>query len=376
MLRPKRWIGLSLIATALTSCSFIQDLGQRDAGLPESKPPVVNDQPRLAPLQPGENVIVRAVERVGPAVVRIDTVKEISNPLGRMLGLGPSPQRQQGQGSGFITRANGLIFTNEHVVRGADRVSVTLPDGRRFSGKVLGGDPLTDVAVVKVVAENLPVATLGNSDQLKPGEWAIAIGNPFGLNNTVTAGIISAVGRTDANIGEGQRVPYIQTDAAVNPGNSGGPLISARGEVIGMNTAIRKAPGAGLSFAVPINLAKRIAQQIVRTGQASHPFIGVHLLQLTPELAREINTGSNRCNLPETDGVVVVEVLEGSPAETGGMQQCDLIVRVRETSVDSPADVQLAVDRGRVGRPMPITVLRQGREQVLQVQPRELPRNR
>ena len=127
---------------------------------------------------------------------------------------------------------------------------------------------------------------------------------------------------------------------------------------------------------MPINLTKRIAQQIVRTGQASHPFIGVHLLQLTPELAREINTGSNRCNLPETDGVVVVEVLEGSPADTGGMQQCDLIVRVRETSVDSPADVQLAVDRGRVGRPMPITVLRQGREQVLQVQPRELPRNR
>ena len=376
MLQPQRWLGLSLLATTLTSCSLVTELGRPEAGLPESRPPVVNDQPRQAPLQPGENVIVRAVERVGPAVVRIDTVKEISNPLGRMLGLGPTTQRQQGQGSGFITRANGLIFTNEHVVRGADRVAVTLPDGRRFRGKVLGGDPLTDVAVVKVVADNLPVASLGNSDQLRPGEWAIAIGNPFGLNNTVTAGIISAVGRTDANIGEGQRVPYIQTDAAVNPGNSGGPLISARGEVNGMNTAIRKAPGAGLSFAVPINLAKRIAQQIVRTGQASHPFIGVHLLQLTPELAREINTGSNRCNLPETDGVVVVEVLEGSPAETGGMQQCDLIVRVRETSVDSPADVQLAVDRGRVGRPMPITVLRQGREQVLQVQPRELPRNR
>ena len=157
-----------------------------------------------------------------------------------------------------------MIFTNEHVVRGADRVAVTLPDGRRFNGKVLGGDPLTDVAVVKVVADNLPVASLGNSDLLRPGEWAIAIGNPFGLNNTVTAGIISAVGRTDANIGEGQRVPYIQTDAAVNPGNSGGPLISATGQVIGMNTAIRKAPGAGLSFAVPINLTKRIAQQIVR----------------------------------------------------------------------------------------------------------------
>ncbi|MBR25327.1 MAG: serine protease [Rubrivirga sp.] len=376
MQRPKRWIGLSLIVTTLTSCSLLPDLDRRNAELPESKPPVVNDQPRFAPLQPGENVIVRAVERVGPAVVRIDTVKEISNPLGRMLGLGPSTQRQQGQGSGFITRANGLIFTNEHVVRGADRVAVTLPDGRRFNGKVLGGDPLTDVAVVKVVADNLPVASLGNSDLLRPGEWAIAIGNPFGLNNTVTAGIISAVGRTDANIGEGQRVPYIQTDAAVNPGNSGGPLISATGQVIGMNTAIRKAPGAGLSFAVPINLTKRIAQQIVRTGQASHPFIGVHLLELTPEVAREINANSNRCNLPETKGVVVVEVLESSPAEAGGIQQCDLILRVNDTAVDNPADVQLAVDRGVVGRSMPITVQRDGLEQVLQVQPRELPRAR
>ena len=376
MQRPKRWIGLSLIVTTLTSCSLLPALDRRNAELPESKPPVVNDQPRFAPLQPGENVIVRAVERVGPAVVRIDTVKEISNPLGRMLGLGPSTQRQQGQGSGFITRANGLIFTNEHVVRGADRVAVTLPDGRRFNGKVLGGDPLTDVAVVKVVADNLPVASLGNSDLLRPGEWAIAIGNPFGLNNTVTAGIISAVGRTDANIGEGQRVPYIQTDAAVNPGNSGGPLISATGQVIGMNTAIRKAPGAGLSFAVPINLTKRIAQQIVRTGQASHPFIGVHLLELTPEVAREINANSNRCNLPETKGVVVVEVLESSPAEAGGIQQCDLILRVNDTAVDNPADVQLAVDRGIVGRSMPITVQRDGLEQVLQVQPRELPRAR
>ena len=165
-------------------------------------------------------------------------------------------------------------------------------------------------------------------------------------------------------------------DAAVNPGNSGGPLISAGGQVIGMNTAIRKAPGAGLSFAVPINLAKRIAQQIVSTGQASHPFIGVHLLELTPELAREINANSNRCNLPETNGVVVVEVLEGSPAESGGMRQCDRIVRVNDTAVASPADVQLAVDRGRVGRPMPITVERDGLEQVLQVQPKELPRNR
>ena len=369
-----RLIGFTLIATSLSSCSLLRELRGGSQAPKVEPPPVVHDQPRSAPLQPGENVIVKAVERVGPSVVRIDTEKDINNPMGQLFGLGPSTQRQQGQGSGFITRANGLIFTNEHVVRGADRVNVTLPDGRRFQGTVLGGDPLTDVAVVKVVAENLPVASLGNSDQLRPGEWAIAIGNPFGLNNTVTAGIISAVDRTDANIGEGQRVPYIQTDAAVNPGNSGGPLISAAGEVIGMNTAIRKAPGAGLSFAVPINLAKRIAQQIVSTGQASHPFIGVQLRSLTPQLAREINATSTRCTVPVVNGVLVVDVVPDTPAESAGIRQCDLIRAVNGTPVENPSAVQLAVDRGRVGQPMQITIERNGLEQTLEVLPKELPR--
>ena len=369
-----RLIGFTLIATSLSSCSLLRELRGGSEAPKVEPPPVVHDQPRSAPLQPGENVIVKAVERVGPSVVRIDTEKDINNPMGQLFGLGPSTQRQQGQGSGFITRANGLIFTNEHVVRGADRVNVTLPDGRRFQGTVLGGDPLTDVAVVKVVAENLPVASLGNSDQLRPGEWAIAIGNPFGLNNTVTAGIISAVDRTDANIGEGQRVPYIQTDAAVNPGNSGGPLISAAGEVIGMNTAIRKAPGAGLSFAVPINLAKRIAQQIVSTGQASHPFIGVQLRSLTPQLAREINATSTRCTVPVVNGVLVVDVVPDTPAESAGIRQCDLIRAVNGTTVENPSEVQLAVDRGRVGQPMQITIERNGLEQALEVLPKELPR--
>ncbi len=371
-----RLIGFTLIATGLSSCSLLRNLSGGSEAPKVEPPPVVHDQPRSAPLQPGQNVIVKAVERVGPSVVRIDTEKDINNPMGQLFGLGPSTQRQQGQGSGFITRANGLIFTNEHVVRGADRVNVTLPDGRRFQGTVLGGDPLTDVAVVKVVAENLPVASLGNSDQLRPGEWAIAIGNPFGLNNTVTAGIISAVDRTDANIGEGQRVPYIQTDAAVNPGNSGGPLISAAGEVIGMNTAIRKAPGAGLSFAVPINLAKRIAQQIVSTGQASHPFIGVQLRSLTPQLAREINATSTRCTVPVVNGVLVVDVVPDTPAEAAGIRQCDLIRAVNGTTVENPSEVQLAVDRGRVGQPMQITIERDGLEQSLEVLPKELPRRR
>ena len=250
-----------------------------------------------------------------------------------------------------------------------------MPDGRSFNGRVLGGDPLTDVAVVRVVAEKLPVAPLGNSNDLKPGEWAIAIGNPLGLNNTVTAGIISAVDRTNA-VGEGQRVPYIQTDAAVNPGNSGGPLINAAGQVIGINTAIRQAPGAGLSFAIPINLAKRIAQQIISTGQASHPFIGVRLQSLTPQLAKEINATSNLCNVPELNGVLVIEVVDDSPAAKAGIKPCDLIRNVNGTEVNDPSEVQLAVDKGQVGKSMPLVVERDGEQQTLNVVPEELPRQR
>ncbi len=374
MPQAQHWIAIALAGSALSGCSLVRDQLGLTPEAPMKPPPVVNDQPRSAPLQPGDNVIVKAVDRVGPAVVRIDVMKEVNNPFGGMFGMGPSSQRQQGQGSGFITRASGLIFTNEHVVRGADQVAVTLPDGRNFKGKVLGTDPLTDVAVVKVVADKLPVAALGDSDQLKPGEWAIAIGNPFGLNNTVTAGIISAVGRLNA-ISEGQRVPYIQTDAAVNPGNSGGPLINAAGQVIGINTAIRTAPGGGLSFAVPINLAKRIAQQIVSTGQASHPFIGVQLMPLTPQLAREINATNSTCRVPEVNGVLVKEVVSGTPAAAAGIRQCDLILKVADKPVQTPTEVQLAVDRGQVGEPMELTLQRDGEELIVEVRPQELPRN-
>ena len=369
-----RWLGAGILGLALSGCS--NDMRHRLGLGTEPGPaqtPVVSDQPKTAPLQPGSNVIVQAVERVGPAVVRIDTVKRVSSPLGNLFGVGPSIQKQAGQGSGFITRSNGLIFTNAHVVAGVDQVSVTLPDGQSYRGRVLGGDPLTDVAVVKVVAEKLPVAVLGDSALIKPGQWAIAIGNPLGLNNTVTAGIISAVDRTNA-LGEGQRVPYIQTDAAVNPGNSGGPLINGAGQVIGINTAIRKAPGAGLSFAIPINLAKRIAQQIVSNGQASHPYIGVRLQNLTPQMAREINATTTECKVPEVNAVLVVEVVPDSPASRAGVKQCDLIKEVDGTKVKDPSQVQLAVDRGKVDQPMPLLLERSGKETEVIVRPAELPR--
>jgi S1-C subfamily serine protease len=334
----------------------------------------ISDAPVAVALKPDSNVIVDAVQKVGPAVVRIDTVKRMVNSLGGVLGGGPAIQQQQGQGSGFITRSDGVLLTNAHVVEGSSEVHVTLPDGRSFSGKVLGADPLTDVAVVKVVASRLPVAPLGDSAKVRPGESAIAIGNPLGLDNTVTAGIISAIQRTNA-LGEGQRVPYIQTDAAVNPGNSGGPLINDRGEVIGINTAIRQAPGAGLSFAIPINTARQIAAQILERGFASHPYIGVRLQALTPQLAREINGATDECQLPEVNGVVVVEVMKGSPAEQGGLKPCDLIEQVDNKPVANPSEVQLAVDRGRVGQLLSLKVKRQEQALILSLRPAELPRS-
>ena len=332
--------------------------------------PKVSDAPAALPLQAGNRFIVDAVDKVGPAVVRIDTVKRVINPLGSLFGGAPAVQQQQGQGSGFITRSDGVIITNAHVVEGTNEVSVTLPDGRSFNGKVLGGDPLTDIAVVKVVAQGLPVAPLGDSAKVRPGEWAIAIGNPLGLDNTVTAGIISAIQRTNA-IGEGQRVPYIQTDAAVNPGNSGGPLINDSGQVIGVNTAIRQAPGGGLSFAIPVNLARQIAAQILESGRASHPYIGVRLQALTPQLAREINATAAKCRLPEINGVVVVDVLKGSPADQGGLQACDLIEQVGDKRVKNPSEVQLAVDGGRVGQELSVRVRRGDQALNLSLRPAE-----
>ena len=338
--------------------------------LPEA--PRVSEVPAASLLPGGDNVIVKAVEKAGPAVVRIDTVKRLINPMGGLFGRGPAIQQQQGQGSGFIVDADGIVLTNAHVVEGASDVSVTLPDGRNFTGKVLGADPLTDVAVVRVVGSRLPVATLGDSSRVRPGEWAIAIGNPLGLDNTVTAGIISAIQRTNA-LGEGQRVPYIQTDAAVNPGNSGGPLINDRGQVIGINTAIRRAPGAGLSFAIPINTARQIADQILARGYASHPYIGVRLQSLTPQLAREINASTDECRVPEVNGVVVVDVMAGSPASQGGLRPCDLIEKVGDTAVKNPSEVQMAVDRGQVNQPLALSIRRGDTRKTLTVRPAELP---
>ncbi|MEM6427578.1 MAG: trypsin-like peptidase domain-containing protein, partial [Cyanobacteria bacterium P01_D01_bin.128] len=233
---------------------------------------------RSLPPQNNPNFIAEAVERVGPAVVRIDSARTVSrlpeafqHPLfkrffGDEVPEAPTPERlEQGTGSGFILSADGRLITNAHVVEGATEVTVTLKDGRTFEGEVVGTDSVTDVAVVKIDATGLPTVQLGSTEDLAPGQWAIAIGNPLGLDNTVTAGIISALERSSSQVGvPNKRVQFIQTDAAINPGNSGGPLLNDRGEVIGMNTAIR-ANAQGLGFAIPIETAKRISDELFET---------------------------------------------------------------------------------------------------------------
>jgi len=249
------------------------------------------------------NFVASVVQEVGPAVVRINASREVNgggdfsefanDPVFRRFFGSQIPERgekqvQRGTGSGFIISNDGKIITNAHVVEGADKVTVTLKDGRTIDGKVLGSDPLTDVAVVQVETSNLPTVKLGNSDSLQVGEWAIAIGNPLGLDNTVTTGIISAKERNGSQIGASdKRVDFLQTDAAINPGNSGGPLLNARGEVIGVNTAIIQ-NAQGLGFAIPIKTAQRIAEQLIATGKVEHPYLGVQMVQLTPEVKEQL----------------------------------------------------------------------------------------
>jgi len=330
------------------------------------------------------NFIVDAVQRVGPAVVRIDSsrtvktgVPEVFNDpfFRRFFGQVPPSERvEQGAGSGFIIQKEGIILTNSHVVEGADQVTVRLKDGRSLNGQVLGQDPVTDVAVVKIEAEDLPVITLGDSEQLQPGEWAIAIGNPLGLDNTVTVGIISATGRTSSEVGvPDKRVGFIQTDAAINPGNSGGPLLNAQGQVIGMNTAI--IGGAqGLGFAIPINTAQRLAEQLISTGKVEHPFLGIQMVTLTPAVIEELKGDPNTgFVIPDTTGVLIVRVLPESPAAVAGLRAGDVIQQIAGQGVASAEAVQERVSESQVNQPLPLQISRGGKSLDLTVTPGEYP---
>ncbi len=328
------------------------------------------------------NFIAEVAERVGPAVVRIDAERVIqtrsrlpeqffADPFFReFFGVPSQPQerRQQGTGSGFVVTSDGQIITNAHVVNKADRVTVVLKDGRQFEGRVLGSDTITDVAVVKIEADHLPTVSLGRSEDLEPGQWAIAIGNPLGLDNTVTAGIISALGRSSGEIGvPDKRVAFIQTDAAINPGNSGGPLLNERGEVIGVNTAIIQG-AQGLGFAIPIETAQRVAQQLITKGKVDHPYIGIRMLTLTPELKQRINEDPNSRMLITADhGVLIGEVMQDSPAQASGLRAGDVIVAIDGAPIQRADDVQNRVETASVDETLTFEIERGGQRRQLRV---------
>jgi serine protease Do len=325
------------------------------------------------------------VEQVGPSVVNIRTLEkartstpgaggqdeEMQELFRRFFGVpmpnaprqGPRQNRPEqeaqprGVGSGFILSADGYIMTNAHVVEGADEVMVTLTDKREFKARIVGADKRTDVAVVKIEATGLPAVKVGDVSRLRVGEWVMAIGSPFGLENTVTAGIVSAKQRDT-----GDYLPFIQTDVAINPGNSGGPLINMRGEVVGINSQIYSRSGGfmGISFAIPMDEAMRISEQLRSSGRVSRGRIGVQIAPVTKEVAESIGLG-------KAQGVLVRGVEEGSPAEKAGIEAGDIITRFDGKPIEKPADLPRAVGNTKPGSQVALTVFRRGATQDLKV---------
>ncbi|WP_068815733.1 HhoA/HhoB/HtrA family serine endopeptidase [Phormidesmis priestleyi] len=333
--------------------------------------------------------VAEAVKLMGTAVVRIDTERTVTrratvDPIyedptfRRFFGdeaipQAPREERLRGQGSGFLIDQSGVILTNSHVINGADKVTVTLKDGRTFEGKVRGFDEVTDLAVVKIDGTNLPVAPLADSDQVQVGDWAIAVGNPLGLDNTVTLGIVSTLKRSSAQVGiPDKRIDFIQTDAAINPGNSGGPLLNDRGEVIGINTAIR-ADAMGIGFAIPINKAKSIKDQLARGETIPHPYLGVQMTTLTPEIAQQNNSDPNSAFVvPEVNGVIVIRVLPNTPAAVAGLRRGDVITQIDGQAVTKAEQLQGVVENSRLGQTLKVQLRRGDQTQQLSVKTAEL----
>ncbi len=329
-----------------------------------------------------QSFVADAVARSGPAVVTLETRRTVRSmgmaglPQGLLadplfqhfFGLpgrvAPRSRIERGQGSGVIFSAEGLVLTNAHVVEKTDQLMVGLPDGRRVPGRLVGQDAITDLAVVQLDGSGpWPTAPLGDSDQLRVGDWAIAVGNPFGLENTVTLGIVSNLNRNVSQLGiSGKRLDLIQTDAAINPGNSGGPLLNSEGNVVGINTLVRSGPGAGLGFAIPINRARTIAQQLVERGRASHPMVGVGLSPVPSARSGEANS----------PGAVIRSVVPGGPAARAGLKVDDVIVSVEGLPIAGPAEVVSAIDRHGVGRPITLGLIRGDSRIELAVTPVEL----
>lgn len=384
-LQPYRTI-VSVIGIGLVSGALIWGGHSLTASHASSVP---TPTPVSAAVTAPANGFTEVAKRVTPAVVNITTVmtEKISDgpspsdelrdrmeeffgkPFGPR-GRGPNPWEHQGprkgQGSGVIISLDGYILTNNHVIAKARAVSVTLPDKREFKGKIVGVDPKADLAVVKVDATNLPVVPWGDAAKLQVGEYVLAVGNPFGLNSTVTLGIVSAVGR--GHMGITQYEDFIQTDAAINPGNSGGALVNTNGELVGINTAIFSQSGGyqGVGFAVSTTMAKPIYESLVKTGKVVRGYLGIGLQDLTQDLAKSFS-------LKEAKGTLVSDVKEDSPADQAGLKQGDVIIGFQRTPIEDGVALQRLVTRSPVGSKVSLKVIRDGREHELTVRIGEQP---
>ena len=369
----------ALVFASLGAGFWAHSLYPRGGGAPAGASPM-NTADAL------QAAFVTVAQRVRPAVVHVGTVQvarsrrgpTVPGPLaddpffkdffdqffGRRGPGAPEEFRQSGLGSGVIFDKRGYVLTNFHVIKGADAVLLRLSSKQEYRGKVVGTDPKTDLAVVRFEAPtDLPIAALGNSDVLKVGEWAIAIGNPFGLDQTVTVGVISATGRSDVGIATYEN--FIQTDASINPGNSGGPLVNLRGEVVGINTAI-VAAGQGIGFAIPANMVKRVIGQLIDRGKVTRGWIGIAVQPLTTELAQALGVKDGR-------GAVVARIYPDGPASGAGVKQNDVIVTFEGTAVEDYTHLQRLSADAEVGKTVTIEYIRRGEKKSAQVKIAEAP---
>lgn len=325
----------------------------------------------------GDHSIADIAQAAAPSVVNINTKTKINisnsplrfGPHGFQFffgnpNLAPRDFESSGTGSGVIIRADGYILTNNHVVGKASDITVTLNDKRIFKGRVMGRDSFSDLALVKIDANNLPAIKFGSSKDLRPGDWAIAIGSPLGLDHTVTLGIISALGRSLDELHN--NVELIQTDAAINPGNSGGPLLNIKGEVIGINTAIRSG-AQNIGFAIPVDVANEVLQGLLSGGRVERPYVGIYMQELEPKLAKSLGLPAN------TTGVVVANVGQGSPADNAGIQQGDVLQRVDGQPVKTGKEVQTLIRRHKPGQSVDMMIARGRNLQAVTVKIGEYP---
>jgi len=360
----KRWFFTLGMGVLLLCCGLLGGCEERPVATLEKSVRTAEVSPPVgqppAELLSTQQAFTEVSSKVTPAVVNIraERVRMVSRmqPLfeeffGDLFGRRRVPKREQSLGSGFIISAEGVILTNAHVIEGAEEIKVHLADQRVFPGEVVGFDNKTDVAVVRIKSEQpLPVAVLGDSDRIRVGQWALAIGNPFGLDSTLTVGVVSATGR--ANVGIEDYEDFIQTDASINPGNSGGPLLNIYGEVVGINTAI-VAAGQGIGFAIPINLARQVAEQLITTGAVTRGWLGVTMQPLDPALAEAFG-------LEKVGGALITRVLPDTPAERAGLQRGDVLLTFAGKTVRGVRELQLLVASAPVGKGVPVEILRDG----------------